>query len=258
MCSSDLAVLDTLVEEWSDRGIELKQVGSGYRFQVRQELSTWISRMNEERAPRYSRALLETLALVVYRQPITRAEIEDVRGVAVSTNIIKTLLEREWVRVVGHRDVPGKPALFGTTKGFLDYFNLKSLSELPPLAEIRDLDAVQKELELNIDNTEESENVVSIEGPSEDTEVNVEMIAAENIDNEEIVDIKEPELNVANPEISEDIVDIETPLEDTEVNIETTTAENIDNEEVVDKEELVEENNEEFDEYTADTDKLSA
>lgn len=134
--------LTELANECEGRGVELKEVGSGFRMQVRVEYGPWIARLWEEKPTRYSRALLETLALVAYKQPITRAEIEDVRGVAVSTHIIKTLLEREWVRVVGHRDVPGKPALYGTTREFLDYFNLKSLSELPPLAEIRNLEDI--------------------------------------------------------------------------------------------------------------------
>ncbi len=140
--------LALLEESCSGRGIELKQVASGYRLQVREELQPWISRLWQERPKRYSRALLETLALIAYRQPVTRAEIEDVRGVSVSTNIIRTLLEREWVREVGHRDVPGRPVLFGTTKVFLDYFNLKSLDELPTLAEIQDLDNLEPELAL--------------------------------------------------------------------------------------------------------------
>ncbi len=135
-------ILATLEEEYQARGIELKQVSSGYRFQVRQQYSHWVSKLWEEKPPRYTRALLETLALITYRQPITRAEIEDVRGVAVSSNIMKTLQERDWVKVVGHRDVPGRPALFATTKDFLDYFNLKSMDELPTLAEIKDLDKI--------------------------------------------------------------------------------------------------------------------
>jgi len=143
-------VLTQLEAECESRGIELKEVASGYRYQARQDLSHWLSRLDVERPSRYSRALLETLSLIVYRQPVTRAEIEDVRGVAVSSSIIKTLLEREWVRVVGHRDVPGKPALYGTTRHFLDYFNLKSLSELPPLAELRSLDSIQSEMELKV------------------------------------------------------------------------------------------------------------
>lgn len=130
--------LDALANDYQGRGIELKEVASGYRVQVKRTMTDWLQPLWEERAPRYTRALLETLALVAYRQPITRAEIEEVRGVVVSTNIIRTLLERNWVRVVGHRDVPGKPAMFGTTKDFLDYFGLKKLEELPTLAEIKD------------------------------------------------------------------------------------------------------------------------
>ena len=147
------AALKTLAEEYQGRGIELLEVGSGFRIQVRPEFAPWISRLWAERPARYSRALMETLALIAYRQPVTRGEIEEVRGVSVSSNIIKTLLEREWVRVVGHRDVPGKPSLYATTKGFLDYFNLKSLSELPTLAEIRDLDSINRELDLELPGT---------------------------------------------------------------------------------------------------------
>ncbi len=142
--------LKALSEDYQGRGIEVLEVGSGFRIQVRSEFAPWISRLWAERPPRYSRALMETLALIVYRQPITRGEIEEVRGVSVSTNIIKTLQERDWVRVVGHRDVPGRPSLYATTKEFLDHFNLKSLSELPTLAEIRDLDSINRELDLEL------------------------------------------------------------------------------------------------------------
>ncbi len=131
-------VLEGLSADYQGRGIELKEVASGYRVQVKRSMTDWLQPLWEERAPRYTRALLETLALVAYRQPITRAEIEEVRGVVVSTNIVRTLLERNWIRVVGHRDVPGKPAMFGTTKEFLDYFGLKRLEDLPTLAEIKD------------------------------------------------------------------------------------------------------------------------
>jgi len=141
-------VLDALVEDYQGRGIEVAEVSSGWRIQVREACSPWVSRLWEERPARYSRALMETLALIAYRQPITRGEIEDIRGVSVSTNIIKTLMEREWVRVVGQRDVPGKPSLYGTTREFLDYFGLKSLDELPTLAELRDLDEINRELDL--------------------------------------------------------------------------------------------------------------
>jgi segregation and condensation protein B len=140
--------LDELGRDAETRGVELKEVASGFRYQVRQDVNQWVSRLWTERQTRYSRALLETLSLIAYRQPITRGEIEQIRGVAVSTNIIKTLEEREWVRVVGYRDVPGKPELFGTTRNFLDYFNLKSLDELPPLAEIRDLHDFEPQLGL--------------------------------------------------------------------------------------------------------------
>ena len=130
--------LTALAEEYDSRGIQLAEVASGFRIQVRKGITDWLTPLWEERAPRYTRALLETLALIAYRQPITRGEIEEIRGVVVSTNIIRTLLERSWVRVVGHRDVPGKPAMFGTTREFLDYFGLKKLEELPPLSEIKD------------------------------------------------------------------------------------------------------------------------
>jgi segregation and condensation protein B len=139
--------LEALGGDCEGRGVELKEVASGFRYQVRQDMHAWISRMWTEKPSRYSRALLETLALIAYRQPITRPEIEQIRGVVVSSNIIKTMEEREWIRVVGYRDVPGKPALFGTTRAFLDYFNLKSLDQLPPLSEIRDMEDPQLRFE---------------------------------------------------------------------------------------------------------------
>ena len=140
--------LEELGADCAERGVELNEVASGFRYQVRQDVHPWVARLWTERQTKYSRALLETLALIAYRQPITRGEIEQIRGVAVSTNIVKTLEEREWVRVVGYRDVPGKPALFGTTKNFLDYFNLKSLDELPPMAEIREIEDFDPQLTL--------------------------------------------------------------------------------------------------------------
>jgi segregation and condensation protein B len=143
-----LDTLSSLERDYQDRGIELAQVAGGYRVQVRAETAPWVARLWEEKPARYSRALLETLALVAYRQPITRGEIEDIRGVAVSTNIVKTLTEREWIRVVGHRDVPGRPALYATTRKFLDYFGLRSLNELPTLAEIRDPEFLGDDLDL--------------------------------------------------------------------------------------------------------------
>lgn len=155
--------LHDLGEDYVNRGFELKQVASGYRLQVKQDFAEWVGRLWEEKPARYSRALLETIALIAYRQPVTRGEIEDVRGVSVSSNIIKTLVERDWVKVLGHKDVPGKPALYGTTREFLDYFNLKSLDELPTLAEIKDLDKFHPELELDdvtsTDAVDQSESV---------------------------------------------------------------------------------------------------
>ncbi|WP_392886374.1 SMC-Scp complex subunit ScpB [Pseudomonas migulae] len=132
--------LTILAKSCDGRAFELKEVASGYRLQIREKFSPWVGRLWEERPQRYSRAMLETMALIAYRQPITRGEIEDVRGVAVNSHIVKTLLEREWIRIVGYRDVPGKPAMFATTKAFLDHFNLKNLDDLPPLAELRELE----------------------------------------------------------------------------------------------------------------------
>ena len=133
------SALASLADDYASREIELKETASGFRVQVKSSVREWLQPLFEERAPRYTRALLETLALIAYRQPITRAEIEEVRGVAVSSNIVRTLLERGWVRIVGHRDVPGKPSMLGTTKEFLDYFGLKKLDDLPPLAELREM-----------------------------------------------------------------------------------------------------------------------
>lgn len=143
-----LAALVDIQTACEGRGFELKEVASGWRFQVRDNLAPWVNRLWEEKPQKYSRALLETLSLVAYRQPITRGDIEEIRGVAVSSHIMKTLLERDWVKVIGHRDVPGRPSLYATTRQFLDYFNLKSLDELPSLSEIRDLDELNPVLDL--------------------------------------------------------------------------------------------------------------
>jgi segregation and condensation protein B len=144
------ASLAQLEQEYAARALELKETASGVRIQVRREFATEVSRLWPERPRRYSRALLETLALIAYRQPITRAEIEAVRGVAVNPDIIRTLLERNWVRVVGHRELPGRPELLGTTREFLDYFGLRSLDELPPLAQLRGLDEIDPQLVLPV------------------------------------------------------------------------------------------------------------
>lgn len=139
-------ILEELMSDYQERGIELVEVGGSFRFQTKTEYSEWVQLLWEEKPQKYSRALLETLALIAYRQPITRGDIEEIRGVAVSSNIIKTLQERNWVRIVGHREVPGRPAIYATTKQFLAHFNLKSLEDLPTLAEIRDIDLISKEV----------------------------------------------------------------------------------------------------------------
>jgi len=162
------AAINQITEDYKGRGIELKEVSSGFRIQVNGEYADWINHLFDDRPPRYSRALLETLAIIAYRQPITRAEIEEIRGVSVSSNIIRTLQERNWIRVVGQRDIPGKPELLATSKEFLDYFNLKKLSELPSLAEIKDFEQInpdlfeelEKEVKVQVDNaaTDSSES----------------------------------------------------------------------------------------------------
>lgn len=161
-------IMSELIALYEDRGMQLVEVASGYRFQTESSIAQWISRLWEEKPQRYSRALMETIALVAYRQPITRGEIEDVRGVAVSSNIIRTLLEREWVRVVGHRDVPGRPAMYATTRQFLDYFGLKSLDQLPSLSEIRDMDELNPQMDLDDGTAEttddETQNEITFSG----------------------------------------------------------------------------------------------
>jgi segregation and condensation protein B len=181
--------LEALADDCHGRGVELTQVASGFRYQVRQEIHPWIARMWTEKPSRYSRALMETLALIAYRQPITRPEIEQIRGVVVSSNIIKTMEEREWIRVVGYRDMPGKPALFGTTRAFLDYFNLKSLDQLPPLSEIRDMEDPQLRFEqaplparivrdLPLDPDEELPTDAAIHATSDNLETDVPLFPA--------------------------------------------------------------------------------
>lgn len=178
-----------ITEVYSTRPIELIEVSSGYRFQVRQEYSAWVCRLFEERPPRYSRALMETLAIIAYRQPTTRGGIEEIRGVNVSSNIIRTLLDRGWIRVVGHREVPGRPALYATTRSFLDYFNLKSLSDLPRLEDFNDdpgeLDDKEAERSTEADDhtidSSESEPVSATEIPETGPEL-AEAMVAESVD----------------------------------------------------------------------------
>ncbi len=172
-------ILATIQSGCDGRGFELVEVGSGWRFQVRKETAPWVNRLWDEKPQRYSRALLETIALIAYRQPITRGDIEEIRGVAVSSHIIKTLTEREWIKVVGHRDVPGRPSLYATTRGFLDYFNLKSLEELPSLGEIKDLEELNKELDLGGDIPDSVKQTLEL--PSEEPEkTEGEELLAEN------------------------------------------------------------------------------
>ena len=179
------AALADLQQSYADRGVEVREVASGWRVQIRPQHADVVSRLWQERPSRYSRALLETLALIAYRQPITRGEIEDIRGVTVSTTIMRTLHERNWIRVVGHREVPGRPELLGTTRDFLDYFGLKSLDDLPTLAELRDLEDIREQLDLPAaiptaaageaqegqegQETQEEPAVVAVDEPTEET-----------------------------------------------------------------------------------------
>lgn len=158
-----------LNEDYEPRGIVVAEVASGFRLQIKSSMADRLQKLWEERPPRYSRALFETLALIAYRQPITRGEIEDVRGVAVSSNIVRQLLERDWVRVVGHRDVPGRPAMFGTTKAFLDYFSLKKLEDLPPLADLSDWESLRVQLNLpEVEDQADSEAEETVEEVAEE------------------------------------------------------------------------------------------
>ena len=175
------AALMTIAERCDQRGIELVEVASGWRFQVKQEVAHWVGRLFEEKPQKYSRAALETLALIAYRQPVTRGEIEEVRGVAVSSQIIRSLQEREWVKVVGHRDVPGRPAMYATTREFLDYLGIKSLENLPALADIRDLDALNQELDLKVP----EELINAIEGSEASNDEGAQDMAASS--NEDVL-----------------------------------------------------------------------
>ena len=155
------AALATIQENYQNSGIELREVASGFQFQAKVALSPWLSKLWEERAPRYSRSFLETLALIAYRQPITRAEVEEIRGVSASSHHFKTLMEREWIRIIGYRDVPGKPALYGTTKNFLDHFNLKSLDQLPTLSELKDLASQEAKLQVQLELTNQDSEIAT-------------------------------------------------------------------------------------------------
>jgi segregation and condensation protein B len=175
------AALKELTADYTEHGIELVQVSSGYRFQTKQDLIPWLKRLQPERSPRYSRALLETIAIIAYRQPITRAEIEKIRGISVSTDLMKRLIDYNWIRILAHRNTPGRPALYGTTREFLNYFNLKSLNDLPPLMELKEIVEAQTEL-LKADNPELDENKKSVEideNQNDETSKLLEMVETE-------------------------------------------------------------------------------
>lgn len=208
-------ILSDIQEWYGDRGIHLVQVASGFRFQVSQEVAPFIQRTLEEKPQKYSRALLETLALVAYRQPITRAEIEDIRGVAVSTNIMRTLTEQGWVRVIGHKEVPGRPALYATTKGFLDHFGLAHLEELPPLAELKDLNEIDPNLaaaaqdeQAQQDASSGSENDEASEQVTESADASDETVQANSdADSESIDETIEAQAQDTNDDLADDVDD---------------------------------------------------
>lgn len=209
--------LETLNQEYEKRGIEIAEVASGFRLQIKSSMADRLQKLWEDRPPRYSRALFETLALVAYRQPITRGEIEEIRGVAVSSNIVRTLLERDWIRVVGHRDVPGRPAMFGTTKSFLDYFGLKKLDDLPELADLSDWESLRVQLDLpDVDSAEvdpdrpEEEPAVPVLLPdsadgdaSNDSGDDAPAVAAPSVD-DEIPELQPIDVEPAEPEVAKD------------------------------------------------------
>jgi len=209
--------ITSLLEDYAERGITITEVASGFRMQIEGDMVERLQKLWEERPPRYSRALFETMALIAYRQPMTRGEIEEVRGVAVSTNIVRSLMEREWIRVVGHRDVPGRPAMFGTTKQFLDYFGLKKLDDLPPLADLSDWESLRVQLNLPaveegedgpttdaIDGEESAASEVPVLYPDDDEEeesdqeadvIDIDMALSQDVDVEPIEAVEWPDPN---------------------------------------------------------------
>lgn len=197
--------VSSLIDDYEGRGITIAEVASGYRLQISASMADRLHKLWEDRPPRYSRALFETLALIAYRQPITRGEIEEIRGVSVSTNIIRSLLEREWVRVVGHRDVPGRPAMFGTTKTFLDYFSLKKLDDLPPLADLSDWESLRVQLDLPAVDEDDVENT-----PIESGAVDIPVLYPEGEDEPD--DVTDDEVADALAVIERGIPDMESEL----------------------------------------------
>ncbi len=244
---NERAIIDTLTilaDDYRGRGIELIEVATGYRFQVCADLAPWIQRTMAEKPQRYSRALLETLALIAYRQPITRAEIEEVRGVVVSTQIMRTLEEREWVRVIGHRDVPGRPALYATTKQFLNDLNLKSLGELPTLAELQDLDNIDGEIQqLNLDISNAQENTPELSETSNEIQHEIQALkeaqqestlaeeSADEISNDaEEEDIEENSAQ-SDIEMAEDEIEVEEITELVEISLNEIEMNDLDDDE---------------------------
>ena len=227
------AALEELQHDYLERGIELAEIASGFRVQARDEYAPWINHLFDERPPRYSRALLETLAIIAYRQPITRGEIEEIRGVSVSGTIIKTLFEREWIKGVGHRDVPGKPELLVSTKAFLDYFNLKKLSDLPALADIKDFDSINPDLfealegEAKLATENKEGDVKNVETAAADDSINPESEVIEE-SAEEIID----EVDTENNSDNEEALVVESISNDSEQAKEVATSEEASDEEV--------------------------
>lgn len=229
-----LQALQQLQEDYQGRGVELKEVASGYRLQVVPDCAEWVSRMWEEKAPRYSRALLETLVLIAYRQPITRGEIEEIRGVSVSSHIIKTLSEREWVRVLGHKDVPGKPSMYGTTREFLDYFNLKSLDDLPSLAELKDLDKLHPELAFDRDVDADAANDAGDDSAGEPGQAADETDARDDLEPAENDDAPDDTVDEASQAVEDAENTLEQPLNDQDA-AEPVSDESLDDQDTADQ-----------------------
>ena len=209
--------ITTLNEEYEERGLVISEVASGFRMQIKSAMADRLQKLWEERPPRYSRALFETLALIAYRQPITRGDIEEIRGVSVSSNIMRQLLERDWVRVVGHRDVPGRPAMFGTTKAFLDYFSLKKLDDLPPLADLSDWESLRVQLNLpDVEDQSEADSDRMAEAAVNDVplllpEGENDADAAPDLDDDVVNELPELDIESIEAEDEEELVVSEWP-----------------------------------------------
>lgn len=220
------SVLEELQQDYTERGVVLRKIGNGYRFQTRQEYASWLGKLAESRPPRYSRALLETLAIIAYRQPVTRGDIEDIRGIVVSTDIMRTLLDREWIKQVGTRDVPGHPALFGTTREFLEYFDLGSLKDLPDLNVEREMTEIAQELNVDLPLPESEGDASS--GDEEDADVNDETesdIDTEFDDDLDLIVASNDTEGATSDVYEEEVEDTDTEDAETEDNDEPATVE---------------------------------